>query len=357
MRYNGPIFDVDVHHRWGDTKELLEYLPVEWREFAKSTDTTPAKLHYPFPFGTNKRLDTFGPNGEPPGSSLALMQEQLLDRLGISTAIVGYDVGQEMSHYNIPFTCEVARAANRWSSERWLSCDDRLRGSLMVPTQSPSDAATEVAYWGADHRFVSILLADNGLGLPFGHPAYDPLYAAAQEASLPIALHFGTPLYSAASQLAAGGMPLNRLEFFTILNHPGIHHVVSMVTGGVFERFPRLKVLVLEVGLAWLPGVLWHLDSFAVGLKGENPRLSRLPSDYVKEHMLFATQPLEPGPLPADFGDLLGTVDGVDKMICFASDYPHFDTDEAEYTQRFLPKAWLGDVFHRNAEGFFKDRS
>lgn len=356
MQYTGDIFDVDIHHRWNSPDEISGYLPQEWRAYAANVGITPTILHYPFPYGTNKRLDAFGPNGEAPGSSLEILQAQHLDKFGVSRALLGYDAGQEMSHYNIPFTIEISRAANRWSLERWLQQDNRLYGAIMVPSQDPQAAAREIRYWGADSKFLSVLLGDNGLGLPFGHPAYDAIYEAAEDLGLPVSIHFGTPLWGGGGQLAAGGTPLNRLEYFSAINQSGIHHFVSMITSGVFERFPRLKVLLMETGIAWLPALLWQLDGYVDELRLENPQLASLPSEYAREHFLLSTQPLEPGPESEDLADLLSTVDDVAERICFASDYPHFDTDEADYVEYFLPDEWSRNLFCSNAERWFKER-
>src|SRR5262245_27239719 len=100
--YDGPIIDCDVHNSWASEQDLLPYLEPEWREYVKTTKVKAVSLHYPFAFGTNKQFDTYGPNGEPPGSSRELLREQLLDGVGVTHAILQYDVGEEMAHRN-PF--------------------------------------------------------------------------------------------------------------------------------------------------------------------------------------------------------------------------------------------------------------
>ena len=70
-------------------------------------------------------------------------------------------------------------------------------------------------------------------------------------------------------------------------------HLVSLVVHGIFERLPDLRVILLEGGVAWLPGILWRLDTNWRGLRAETPWLERRPSEVVRQHIRFTTQPLE----------------------------------------------------------------
>jgi predicted TIM-barrel fold metal-dependent hydrolase len=151
----------------------------------------------------------------------------------------------------------------------------------------------------------------------------------------------------------AGGLSNSRLELATLVPLPAQHHLASLITHGVFERFPGSRVLFVEHGFTWLPSVLWNLDGRYEVLRRESPWVKRLPSDYVREHVRFSTQPFDMTKDRKQLIGLLESYEGMEDLLCFASDYPHWDADEPSYLASRLPKAWLPKVFYENAAQFF----
>jgi len=200
----------------------------------------------------------------------------------------------------------------------------------------------------------TVLMVFNGLGRPFGHPAYHPIYEAAAEVGLPIAIHNGGDSQLGSGPTLAAGMPSSRLEFHTLLTQSMITHLMSFITHGVFEKFPDLKVLMMEFGIAWLPWVVWNLDRHEALLKRESPWVKRTPSDYIRRHIRVSTQPLEISPEPEQLMELLESVGGVDDLLLFASDYPHWDTDDPRFIARHLPPRWWSKVAYENALAFYR---
>jgi len=82
----------------------------------------------------------------------------------------------------------------------------------------------------------------------------------------------------------------------------------------------------IEGGFAWLPMLAWRLDKAWERMRGEVPECRRPPSEYIREHIWFTTQPMEEPEQPDHLRDTLGWI-GWDKIL-FATDYPHWDYDD-----------------------------
>jgi predicted TIM-barrel fold metal-dependent hydrolase len=244
-------------------------------------------------------------------------------------------------------------ALNNWTVDRWLSGqDDRFYGLALLCTYDPQAAAAEIRRLAANERIVGALFIDSGIGPAFGHPVYHPIYDAAAECGMPVAVHFGMSFMSGhLSQPAAGGTPLNFWEWYTLNHQTGQHHVVSFITHGVFEKWPKLRVVVLEDGFVWLPWVFGHMDSQYKGLRRETPWVKRLPSEYLRDNIRFSTQPFEYDPhlSSQSFIGLLDVFPDFNRILMYASDYPHWDTDEADFVAGHLPREWHRRVFYENA--------
>jgi predicted TIM-barrel fold metal-dependent hydrolase len=133
-----------------------------------------------------------------------------------------------------------------------------------------------------------------------------------------------------------------------------MHHLTSLIVHGVFEKYPTLKVLAMECGLSWIPWLIWNLDDNYRVLKRESPHLRRLPSEYFREHVLFSTQPLELSPEREQLIQVLDAFGGMEDMLCFSTDYPHWDADDPRYVGGRLPRAWRSKVFYENARKLFR---
>ncbi len=195
MLYDGPRIDVDVHHNWRRDEDVVQYLPTQWQEYVRAPGKPrtlyPPAIFNPAPNGITNRLDAF-PGEDPSGSSIELMRKQLLEPFNISHVVVSFDVGPNPAVANLEFATELTRAINRWSIDNWLSeQDSRIYGSLLLNTQLPHEAARDIREYGRHPRIAEALFVANGAGKPLGHPVYDPIYEAASEVGLPVAIHIG----------------------------------------------------------------------------------------------------------------------------------------------------------------------
>jgi len=355
--YRGPIVDCDVHHNWSSHQVLHPYLSAPWREFVlgpgrQGNIPLTAAGFFSVPNG-NGREDTVPESGEPAGTDLELMRAQLLDPYGIERALLTYGDGLfGISGLTNPYLAtDVARAANDWTAERWLAPEPRLFGSILVANQLPLEAATEIRRWAGNSRMAQVIMAGSGLGKPLGHPVYDPIYKAAVESGVAVAIHIGGQ--GGTQPFSTGGGPVNfYFEYHALLLQPLLTHLVSLIAHGVFEKFPDLRVMLLECGVAWLPGILWRLDADYRSMRREIPWVKRLPSEYFMERCRVSTQPLEQSPRRAQLIQLLEAMNGRD-VLCFSSDYPHWDTDDPDYIASRIPSDWWPSVYHANACKFY----
>lgn len=358
-RYEGPVIDACVFHEWGPTSTLAEYMEPGWREvMLREGDrggpiNVRAQWLYRHPLG--KRPDSYPASGAP-GSDLDLLRQQVLDATSSEQAVLGYDDGllaMGVSHYHLARA--VARAANRWTLERWVGVDPRLHGLVLVCSAVPEDAADDVREFGTHQGMVGVALGVNGLGRPFGHAAYLPIHQAAAELELPLVLQVGSDAVSSLdSSPTAGGLPSTYAEYAAHGVQPLMGHVSSMIMQGIFERFPRLKVLLVGGGAAWLPAYLWRLDYWYKTNSKEAPWLTKLPSQYFSEHVRIGTHSLEAPAERERLARALGTLANIDRLLVYTSCYPDYNSESAASIADRLPEDWAPRVFHENARELYR---
>jgi uncharacterized protein len=349
-RTRTTLIDCDVHNGLGDRKALLKYLPERWRRHHELFGGRNAPgQDYPRDSLNGWRFDAYPPGGKAPGSDLPFMREQLLDRWEIEYGILN-PLGGGGGQLNVEYGAALSSAMNDWQVEAWLDPEPRLRASIVVPYEGGELAATEVRRAARDPRFVQVLVVARSAEL-LGRRKYWPLYEAAAEHDLPIGIHFGG---------AGGGVPLTGVGWpsYYIEDHVGNvqafeAHLTSFVCEGVFERFPSLRLVLIESGFAWLPAATWRLDKSWKRLKDEVPHLRRLPSEYVRDHVWITTQPMEEPHTPEHLHRVIGRI-GAEKLM-FATDYPHWDFDSPD--QAFpirLPEEIERRIMRENARAFYK---
>jgi hypothetical protein len=295
------------------------------------------------------REDTFLPNDGQPGSDLRVTQEQLLDRYGIDRGIL-----TPLDQYGVPASGElsraVARAINEWQAEEWLSQDERLYGSIVVSLEDGHATASEIARAASNPRFVQLFLlvptAD-----PLGHPRYWPIYEAAAEAGLPLALHPGG---FSGMPLTGAGWPTYFFEYHVSLPFAYPVEVVSLIYSGVFDRLPELQFVLQEGAISWMIPLMARMDRAYAAMKEDVPHLKEAPSELARRHFWFTTQPLEEPTKPHQLLQMFDQL-GMNDHIMFASDYPHWDFDAPD---RALPSSISGElrskIFAGNAESLYK---
>ncbi|MBC8096845.1 MAG: amidohydrolase family protein, partial [Akkermansiaceae bacterium] len=179
------IIDCDVHPAWADLHEITQRLPVYFRE---AGGFGPIVNDWRNPFGF-QRMDARGPDEAEAGSSLELMRSQLLDKSGITQAILNASAQLQVGvHPHTDYAIAYARAFNDALAETWLTWDERLYGAIIVTPQDPLAAAAEIRRMAANPRFVQVLFT-SATRIPLGNRFYWPIYEAACEVGLPVAVH------------------------------------------------------------------------------------------------------------------------------------------------------------------------
>jgi predicted TIM-barrel fold metal-dependent hydrolase len=255
------------------------------------------------------------------GTELADMQKHLFEGEGVTTAILNGFFYPSTMVGNYEFATALASAYNDWQIAEWLDKDPRLRGSIQVVAQDPQAAANEIDRVAAHPQIVQVflpLVAER----QYGDPYYWPIFEAATRNRLAVTMH-----HSGATKTLFG-YPRYWIEWHMFAApSSSAAQAWSLICNGVFDKFPHLRVVFLETGVAWVPWFIWRADAQYRELRVEIPWVKRLPSEHMRDCIRFATQPL--GDMkPKDFAKLVEMSDS-ERMFLFATDYPHFDADSA----------------------------
>jgi uncharacterized protein len=228
---------------------------------------------------------------------------------------------------DVPFTVAQAQAYNNWASDHTLEGEGRLFAAGAVPSMhAPEDVqgvADEIRRTATLPGMVSVFMRPNPSveWKPFNDPVYDPIWEAAQDTGLPIALHpFLSPDLPGASQgLRIGD---KGVLFSQALANPVdvMGSIMWITAGGVCQRFPGAKFIFLEANGGWIVPWLERLDHHVKKFQWEVASLELLPSEYFRRQCWISFDP--------DESMLAFTAEsplvGADRII-WASDYPHPD--------------------------------
>jgi uncharacterized protein len=330
------IADGDIHPRPKSPDEMTRYLPKRWQEHAATYGFLPRHGFakgpaYPKVMPDASRRDASPPMGGRPGSDVGFLGTHLLDPYNIELGILNLINPAPGASQNLDYAAALSTAMNQWLVDEWLDKDKRLKGSIVIPYEHVEASVKEIERWAGDKRFVQVLLMSR-TAEPLGQRKYWPIFEAACRAGLPIGVHaFGYGGFP----VTGGGWPSYYTEEMTGHAASCQSLVNSMVIEGVFERFPELKLILTESGFAWLPSLAWRLDKIRNRLHTETPHLKKLPSEYIKQHIWFTTQPMDEPERRKQLGDIMEWI-GWDRLI-FATDYPHWDWDDPHWALPIRP--------------------
>lgn len=330
------LIDTDVHNYLSGMDDLMPFLSERWKAYVKQGGfKLPGVSLYPKVYDQAARRDAMPFEGGIAGSDPEFARKQLLDEWKVDYGILNPLLGVPQIK-NPDLAVAMMQAVNNWTQADWLDHDPRWLGSILVHPGDPEGSAEEIRRLADDQRFVQILFMARS-SMPYGKRKLDPIYEAACEAGLPVAIHFGG---GGDVPISAVGWPSYYIEDHTGMVQAFEGHVISLVCEGTFEKFPDLRVVMLEGGFAWLPALMWRLDKNYRGLREEVPWLKRLPSEYIRTHLRSSTQPMEDPPNPQHLLQIIDMI-GQDHFLMFATDYPHWDFDAPD---RAVPSVIKGEL-------------
>jgi uncharacterized protein len=320
LPFRGAI-DCDLHPAMPATPALLPYLDDYWRDqfVNRHIDKyTFVLTSYPPNSPLTARPDWRGANGAP-GGDLDAIRAQALAPFGTRFAICNMLHGA-VALFNEDMSAALCRALNDWVARELLDREPRLRASIVVPLHDPEVAVAEIERLAPDRRFVQVLVFCMGEIL-LGRRLFWPIYAAAAKHGLPLGIHAGGTYQHAPT---AAGWPSYRVEDYVAQSAAFEAQLVSLLAEGVFQKFPELKVVLLESGFTWLPHLMWRINKTWRGVRPEVPWIDRPPADVIRERVRVTLQPVDaPAGDPQTLRRALEHI-GTDRMLLFATDYPHW---------------------------------
>jgi predicted TIM-barrel fold metal-dependent hydrolase len=154
-----------------------------------------------------------------------------------------------------------------------------------------------------------------------GRSYYWPIYEAAERHKLPIGLHAGSMFRYAPTST---GWPSHYLHDYVSGSLVFEDQILSLISNGVFNKFPGLTFVMIESGVTWLPGFIWRAIKTWRGVRAEVPWINRSPAEIIRENIRLTAQPFDTPPGDKDAVERIVEQIDSDRMLLFASDYPHW---------------------------------
>ena len=244
---------------------------------------------------------------------------------------------------------ELCWAYNRWLTEVVLPENHgRFYTQLALPLSDAEASLRQVETFGG-RKGVTGFMVTTVRTLPVHDNSLMKVYRAIEERGLSLAFHsgpnWGEPVFKGLNRFIS--VHALGFSFYNIL------HCTNWVINGMGERFPKLPVIWIESGLAWIPFLMQRLDHEYMMRPSEAPLLKKKPSDYMRD-MFYSTQPMEIQDMEAL--ETTFRMMNAETQLMYASDYPHWDFDlpSTIYDLPFLSEKAKHNILGGNAARTFK---
>jgi len=253
---------------------------------------------------------------------------------------------------DVAFEVELMRAYHRHAADFCGQFPTRLKTMIVASTRAPDEAVSEIRRWGTSRWAVAVLpyLTKD---VPIDHPDLEPIWQAAQEFDLPVVHHSLTwnPPYFPGYRDLWDNIFLGRLA-----SHPwgGMRFMAAFIGAGILDRYPTLRMGILECGFGWLPFWAKRMDEQAIYVGGTAP-LKHAPSEYMTSGRFFCSIERHEG---EEMFNYVRSVLG-DDVLMYGSDYPHSECQFPNSVDNILKWSTLGQDTRRkllwdNAARFYK---
>ena len=247
-------------------------------------------------------------------SRLQDMDEQGVDVQILYPTVGGQLLGREFRDPELLAAC--CRAYNDWSAAYCQAAPQRLRWAAMLPVQDIDLAVAEARRAAANGAVLFYIRPNPIKGRNLYHHDYFPLWAEIERLDKPISIHD-----SGSPHLPSYGDRMDTHTSGHIIAHPfeAMVAMMSLIWGGVFERFPRLTVVHVEADAGWVPYWLQRMEQhYEFSGNAEHPDLKLRPTEYFKRNVFVACR--------GDEMTLRSVVELVgDDNLVFNTDYTHPD--------------------------------
>jgi predicted TIM-barrel fold metal-dependent hydrolase len=244
----------------------------------------------------------------------------LLDQENLAKTVLYPTIGLlwECELEDPELTLAYQRAYNRWIADFCRDSGGRLVPIAHLSLLDPEGSASELERAVADGCRGGFVAPFTHSQKAHGHPEHDALYARAAALGVPLAIH---PTFEPfwAAPVRFKGIGRAREFFYNVMLRQGVQQAfLSFIALGTLDRFPELRLGVLESGSGWIGSFLDRADAVAEIGQGLAVGLKRKPSDYFREQCFISGDPDETA-----VSHIIDHV-GADCFM-WATDYPHPD--------------------------------
>lgn len=255
-----------------------------------------------------------------------------MDKEGIDIAVLYPSGTTSMCAVQEPYLeSALYQAYNRWLADYCSPYGDRLKGLVMVSMRHPELGVAEIRRTANEPWVVGILISPHMDDFNLDDPRLHPIWQTAQELDLPIGIHAGSgrPPYAIGTEESS-----QNLFLMHAMAHPfeQMRAIASLMGGGVFDRYPQLRVTFTESGIGWVPWWLDRLEQHAKTFPNHVPLMKKSPKEHLSSGQCFFCCLPEESTLEAVVAQI------GDDYVVYGSDYPHHDcgfpTTVAQIEQR-----------------------